>query len=279
MIEYSNAVAERFLNLFGIEKGNGMSPFLTSMDTPSELKDKISQFFKPPKLDNRGRGMSVMSGSTSNIDDYIIDEVNDNGEEGEDNNAIDTGNALSPEMIASHVSFINKCNSESASDYVDNNENDSIQDADKHDCTAVSRNKRYGATRGMISSNCIEEFMELMNCKNLEAVSGLALNFMQLLELGNCHLDLFIVRANTCRAIKGGSRPRREGGVVMQQWWRRTIKQRVPAVVSLNKNLLLGTAWLSYSAYMGQKTTPKPQLSTIGYFPSLPKPTTSGTWQ
>ena len=128
--------------------------------------------------------MSVMSGSTSSIDDNIIDEANDNGEEGEDNNAIDTGNALSPEMIASHVSFINECNSESASDYVNNNENDSIKDADKHDCTAVSQNKRDGATSGMISSNCIEEFMELMNGKNLDAeVSGLALNFMQLLEL------------------------------------------------------------------------------------------------
>jgi hypothetical protein len=182
VIEYSNAVAASFLNLLGIEQGNGMSPFLTSTATPSDLKDQILQFFKPPKLDNRGRGASVMSGSTSNIDDNLIDEVNNNDED-EDNNAMDTVNALSPEMIASHVSFINECSSESASDYVDNNDNDSIQDDDKHEC-AVSPNKSNGATHGIISSNYIEQFMELMNCKNLDAVSGLALNFMQLLELG-----------------------------------------------------------------------------------------------
>ncbi len=93
----------------------------------------------------------MISGSASNIDDDLIDEVNDNGKE-EDNNAMDTVNALSPEMIASHVSFINKSNSESASDYMDNNDIDIIQDQDdsnKHEC-AVSPNKSDGATHGIM---------------------------------------------------------------------------------------------------------------------------------
>jgi hypothetical protein len=62
----------------------------------------------------------------------------------------------------------------------------------------------------------------------------------------------------------------------MQQWRR---KMEMQFVMSLNKNLLLETASLSYSVYMGGRKTPKLQLSFIKFFPSSPKPTTSGTWQ
>jgi hypothetical protein len=56
VIEYSNAIATSFLSLFGIEDGNGLSTCVTSIDEPSDLRGLISQFFKPPKQDNRGRG-------------------------------------------------------------------------------------------------------------------------------------------------------------------------------------------------------------------------------
>jgi hypothetical protein len=41
-----------------------------------------------------------------------------------------------------------------------------------------------GANHGVNSSTCFEQFMELMNCNKLDAVSSLALNLIQLLELG-----------------------------------------------------------------------------------------------
>jgi hypothetical protein len=66
VIEYSNAIAISFLSLFGIEEGNGLSTFVTSISKPLDLKGLISQFFKPPKQDNRGRG-AVMTGSTADI--------------------------------------------------------------------------------------------------------------------------------------------------------------------------------------------------------------------
>ncbi len=87
-----------------------------------------------------------MMGSTANIDatnnthdelDNNNDEVNINGEDEDTYNAMDTATALSLERIASHVLFINECNSESVSDHVDNNDNDSIRDDNKHEC-AVS---------------------------------------------------------------------------------------------------------------------------------------------
>ncbi len=118
------------LNLFGIEWGNGSSSFVTSIAMPLDLKDRISQeFFKPLKQDNRGCGASVMIGSTANIDltnnthdelDNNNDKVNSNGEHEDSNNAMDTTTVLSPKMIASHVSLINECNSEPASDHEDN---------------------------------------------------------------------------------------------------------------------------------------------------------------
>ena len=197
VIEYSNAITTSFLNLFGIEQGNGLSPFVANIATPLDLKDLISEFFKPPKLDKRGRGDESERGSTANndatnntldvLDNNSTDEVNNDGMD-EDNNAMaignDTATALSPEMIASHVSFINECNIESVSDVDNKDDYDDIlqdQDGDKHGC-AVSPTKSDDGSP--TSSNCIDVFTELINCKNLEAVSGLALNFIQLLELG-----------------------------------------------------------------------------------------------
>jgi hypothetical protein len=95
---------------------------------------------------------------------------------------MDSATALLPEMIASHVSFINECTSESVADHVSNNDNDSIQDEDKHEC-AVSPDTNDGAIHGINSSNCLEQFIELMNCNKLDVTSSLALNLIQLLEL------------------------------------------------------------------------------------------------
>ena len=83
-----------------------------------DLKDLISEFFKPPKLDKRGCGDDSERGSVANndatnntpdvLDNNSTDEVNNDGMD-EDNNAMaignDTATALSPEIIALHVSF------------------------------------------------------------------------------------------------------------------------------------------------------------------------------
>jgi hypothetical protein len=112
VIEYLNAIATCFLNLLGLEQGNELSPFVTSCAMPSDLKDQLSHFFKPPKLVDIGHGASLMIGSTSTIDgtknthdesDNNNDEVNNNGEDEDTNDAMDTSTALSPEMIAMHV--------------------------------------------------------------------------------------------------------------------------------------------------------------------------------
>jgi hypothetical protein len=106
-------------------------------------------------------------------------EVLDNNGKDEDDNVVDTTTALLPEMIASCVSFINECTSESVTDNI----NESIRDEEKDECE-VSPYMIGGANHGVNSSTCFEQFMELMNCNKLDAVSSLALNLNQLLELG-----------------------------------------------------------------------------------------------
>ncbi len=163
VIEYSNAISTSFLSLFGIEDGNRLSTCVTSIDKPSDLRGLISQFFKPPKQDNRGHG-AVMKGSTANINannntpdqvDDNNDEVNNNGEDEDNNTAMDTTTSLSPEMIALHVSFINECTSESVADHVSNNVDESIRDEDKDECK-VSPDTNDGENHGINLSKCFE---------------------------------------------------------------------------------------------------------------------------
>ena len=45
-----------FLGLFGVEEGNGLSPFTTEINTPEELSYHLKALFKPPKRYPRGIG-------------------------------------------------------------------------------------------------------------------------------------------------------------------------------------------------------------------------------
>jgi hypothetical protein len=224
VIEYSNAIATSFLSLFGIEEGNGLSTFVTSIAKPLDLKGLIPQFFKPPKQDNRGRG-AVMTGNTANIDanNNTPDELDDNNDEVNNNskdkdiNAMDTATALLPELIALHVSFINECTSESVADHVSNNDNDSIRDEDKHEC-AVSPDTNDGANHRNDSSNGLEQCMELMNCNKLDAVSSLALNLIQLLEFGKMSSRSINSQSKYMSRNQRWFKAKEGGGTVMQQW-------------------------------------------------------------
>jgi hypothetical protein len=255
VIEYSNAIATSFLSLFGIEDGNGLSTCVTSIDEPSDLRGLISQFFKPPKQDNQGH-RAVMTGSSANINannntpdqvDDNNDEVNNNGKDEDNNSAMDTATALSPEMIASHVSFINEFKSESVADHVSNNVNESIWDEDKDECE-VSPDTNDGENHGINLSKCFEQFMELMNCNKLDAVSRLALNLIQMLKLGKMSSGSIDSQSEYM------SRNQRWFKAKEGQQWRG--KMEMQFLMSLNKNLLLGTASLSYGVYAGQRITP-----------------------
>ena len=40
-----------FFNLFGVEEGNGISPFSVDIDSPADQINIIKDFFRPSKID------------------------------------------------------------------------------------------------------------------------------------------------------------------------------------------------------------------------------------
>ncbi len=51
IVKTANAVVVPFLKLFGVEEGNGLSPFARTFDSPNDLSTVISAYFQPPESD------------------------------------------------------------------------------------------------------------------------------------------------------------------------------------------------------------------------------------
>ena len=109
VIKFANSRMVNFLTLFGIEDGNGLSPFCHSISHPAELKSLITQFFKPPQKDTRGC-LPVAMGQVDVGEDSGDEEedINDIDDDDGNNNALEDS-SLTPAHIADHVSFINEC--------------------------------------------------------------------------------------------------------------------------------------------------------------------------
>ena len=69
-----NAWMMPFLKTFGVEKGNGLSPFAVSIDIPHVLSELAKEYFKRPMPDRRG-----YSTGTFDEDDNEVGEVDDDG--------------------------------------------------------------------------------------------------------------------------------------------------------------------------------------------------------
>ena len=108
IIEFSNAQMQQFLGLFGIEEGNGLSPFCCRMNNPGKLKHLITEFFKRPKKDTRGGGPLTSRNDADNDCDDGDDEIDpdDIGDEKDMEQYSICTNGPSPELIASHLSSI-----------------------------------------------------------------------------------------------------------------------------------------------------------------------------
>ena len=87
-----------FLELFGVEEGNGLSPFATEINTPAEPSDHLKEFFKPPKRDPRGRGRC-----NDDLDDSDREaEISGIGSD-DDMEAPAVGTGMSPDVVLVHM--------------------------------------------------------------------------------------------------------------------------------------------------------------------------------
>ena len=62
-----------FLKLFGVEEGNGISPFAVEIRSPAELGSLIQNFFKPPKRDPRGQ--QQRSDEVGDVEEEALSEL------------------------------------------------------------------------------------------------------------------------------------------------------------------------------------------------------------
>ena len=101
---------EPFLLLFGVTKGNGLSPFLCDIQTPGALGVLVSEFFKPPKQDTRGNGSAAGGGAvnTAVIDAEIEVEEQDDTVDSVEIVSVDlgVGEQLSVDAVARYVKEI-----------------------------------------------------------------------------------------------------------------------------------------------------------------------------
>ena len=84
IIKTVNSVMVPFLKLYGVEEGHGLSPFASGIDSPSDLIDKITEFFKPPKRDPRDKAPSIadvgcQDDEDEHHDNSVTQKQDDNG--------------------------------------------------------------------------------------------------------------------------------------------------------------------------------------------------------
>ena len=65
-----------FLQLFGTEEGNGLSPFTVDIDTPINLQSLMEDYFRPPKRDARDKNPSQVQINNNTGCDQEEDDEN-----------------------------------------------------------------------------------------------------------------------------------------------------------------------------------------------------------
>lgn len=187
IIEFSNARMNSFLLLFGIEEGNGLSPFMCRMKHPSDLKNYIIQFFKRPKKDMRGCGSA-----SADEDDITTDEDDAEGilvNDTEDDD-IPTAGALSPNLIAAHVSHINivatdnkRPDGDTSPDALDLDVDEEVDVEESEEAVDASVVTHRDSDRSGAQS-CFTAMTALIDSKELDEVASAAFNLIQFLQLG-----------------------------------------------------------------------------------------------
>ena len=175
VIGMSNAWMVQFLKIFGVVEGNGLSPFVTSIDSPSDLSALIDRFFRPAKSDTRGnKALSDISAIVENGDG--VEDLNEElGVEAEE--AGGTGApTVSADVVAAHVTEIQ---------HAENNDN-------VDDGTVVQDVPTLPAGEAEIeclfdsgdSQEAYYHFKLLLTCNGIGDVGNASLKVVQLLQLG-----------------------------------------------------------------------------------------------
>ena len=170
VIAVTNAWMTPFLRLFGVEAGNGLSPFATDINSPSDLRVMIAQFFRAPRRDRRGNN-NIDGDVPGDVEDEVDMDVEDEIVE-EVNGAV---GLLPISVITNHVTEIQQADEEG------DESDDDVTVVEENNTTNVVEVEDFFDS-GAISA--FDYFKALLMCNDINDVSGCALKLVQLLQLG-----------------------------------------------------------------------------------------------
>jgi len=174
VIEVVNSWMLPFLKVFGVEEGNGLSPFAVAIEKPSDLLALVEQFFKPPKRDKRGNSTLDDDDVAEDVD--LLEEEDLVEEVSQASNGV---NSLPVGVLEHHVNGIRQSASDESID------DDLILDDDEDDATtATEEASNETFFEAGAQSSAFDHFKRLMRCSDIAIVPDCALDLIKLVDLG-----------------------------------------------------------------------------------------------
>jgi len=171
VIEVVNSWMLPFLKVFGVEEGNGLSPFAVAIESPSDIQALIDKFFKSPKRDKWRNSTLADDDVAESVD---LDEEDDVEEVSQDINSV---NSL-PVGILEHHEICQATSDESIDDVLilDDDEDDASTATDEASSeTLFDAEAQYSA---------FDYFKRLMRCSDIVIIPDCALDLIKLVDLG-----------------------------------------------------------------------------------------------
>ena len=174
-IQSATSVMIPFLKVFGVTEGNGLSPFARDIESPEELIQMVTQFFKRPPRDPRDNASATQSATDDNEDE---------GDESNNEEEVSEGSAPGPPPVSAT--------------YIEGklNEISALVDADEegNDRSDIDESDGPNSAQGQVpieplfdsgdSSESQKMLRDLFGKDSFADISQSALKLTELLELG-----------------------------------------------------------------------------------------------
>lgn len=185
VIRMATAVTLPFLKLFGVEDGNGLSPFAVDIGSPDALADIVKEYFKPPKSDPRDRS-AANGGDDEEEEDEVVDSDDDDGDDGDDNESPPT---ISASYLKDKLNELAELDSNSDDDKeTSSDDKDEDDSAEKPAATEDDSVEKSVAIEHFFDSGNASEALkmlrELLGQRKIAEIPQNALNLAEQLELG-----------------------------------------------------------------------------------------------
>ena len=244
IMKATNAWMKPFLAKYGVEEGNGLSPFAVDIDSTSDLRKIIGDFFKTPKKDLRDNYLTVS----------ILNDIDDDG-----TNFCETEKeaTVPPAIIAYHAEDISKsfqhldaihCEDDASCDD-DNGNEDIIRDTTLVELSTLAVEQQFAD--GDVSNGAFLEFKKMLMCDDTN-VGPYCLRVIELLQLGKIE--------------KGSSKSDAKSKSLKQRWFTAKGKKGVGQHNSKNDIDPIGEVWIERDSLITMKCKRGKGNETIEYY-------------